>query len=77
VRRPARGEAVTHRPVRSLRCAPLGLSEGIRAGRWRRQFAERGITRHQAACVIAATTAGINARLATGPHGGPPRAKSL
>jgi predicted nucleic acid-binding protein len=59
-------EAIAQRLVRGLRCAPLGPSEGIRAGRWRRQFAGRGITLHQADCLIAAATAGINARLATG-----------
>ena len=59
-------EAIAQRLVRGLRCAPLGPSEGIRAGRWRRQFAGQGITLHQADCLIAAATAGINARLATG-----------
>ena len=59
-------EAIAQRLVRGLRCAPLGPTEGIRAGRWRRKFAERGVTLHQAACLIAAATAGINARLATG-----------
>lgn len=59
-------EAVAQRLVRGLRCAPLGPSEGIRAGRWRRQFAGRGITLHQADCLIAAAAAGIDARLATG-----------
>jgi len=49
-----------------LRCAPLGPSEGIRAGQWRRQFASRGITLHQADCLIAAATIGIEAHLATG-----------
>lgn len=59
-------EAVAQRLVRGLRCAPLGPSEGIRAGRWRRQFARRGIVLHQADCLIAAAAAGIDARLATG-----------
>ena len=59
-------EAIAQRLVRGLRCAPLGPSEGIRAGRWRRQFAWQGITLHQADCLIAAATAGINAQLATG-----------
>jgi predicted nucleic acid-binding protein len=44
----------------------LGASEGSRAGQWRQQFAGRGITLHQADCLIAAATAGIDARLATG-----------
>ncbi|KAA8956615.1 MAG: type II toxin-antitoxin system VapC family toxin [Mycobacterium sp.] len=59
-------EAPAQRLVHGLRCAPLGPSEGIRAGRWRRQFAGRGITLHQADCLIAAAAAGIDARLATG-----------
>ena len=37
-------EAIAHRLVRGLRCAPLGPSEGSRAGQWRRQFAGQGIT---------------------------------
>src|ERR1700756_183328 len=45
--------------VRGLRCAPLGPSEGIRAGRWRREFAGGRITLHQADCLIAASTARI------------------
>jgi predicted nucleic acid-binding protein len=53
--------------MRGLRCAPLGPSEGSRAGQWRREFAGRGITLHQADCLIAAAAAtGIDARLATG-----------
>lgn len=45
--------------------APLGAAEGIRAGRWRREFAARGITLHQADCLIAAAAHGIAATLAT------------
>ena len=59
-------EAPAQRLVRGLRCAPLGSAEGVRAGSWRRQFAGRGITLHQADCLIAAAAAGIDARLATG-----------
>jgi predicted nucleic acid-binding protein len=59
-------EAAARRLVRGLRCAPLGPAEGIRAGGWRRQLAGRGTTVHQADCLIAAATAGIEARLATG-----------
>ncbi len=46
----------------NIRCS----AEGIRGGQWRRQFAGRGITLHQADCLIAAATAGIEAHLATG-----------
>ena len=59
-------EVLAQRLVRGSGCAPLGPTEGIRAGRWRRQFAGRGITLHQADSLIAAATAGIEARLATG-----------
>lgn len=59
-------EAIAQRLARGLRCAPLGPPEGVRAGRWRRQFAGRGITLHPADCLIAAAAAGVNARLATG-----------
>lgn len=59
-------EVAARRLVRGLRCAPLGASEGIRAGGWRSQFAAWGITLSQADCLIAAAAAGIEARLATG-----------
>src|ERR1051325_9347096 len=45
-------EPVARRLFNGLRLAPLGLSEGIRAGTWRRQFAQRGITVHQGDCLI-------------------------
>lgn len=54
------------RLFRGLRCAPLGVAEGERAGSWRRDFAGRGITLHQADCLIAAAAVGIGATLATG-----------
>ena len=59
-------EPAAQRLMRGLRCAPLGSAEGMRAGAWRRQFAGQGVTLHQADCLIAAATAGIGARLATG-----------
>ncbi|MCE7882531.1 MAG: type II toxin-antitoxin system VapC family toxin [Actinobacteria bacterium ATB1] len=59
-------EHVAGRLVRGLRLAPLGVTEGVRAGSWRRDFARRGITLHQADCLIAAAAVGTDARLATG-----------
>ena len=50
----------------ALRIAPLGRSEGERAGRWRARFAAQGTTLSQADCLIAAAAAGVGARLATG-----------
>lgn len=60
-----REEAVARRLVNGLRLAPLGVTEGIRAGGWRREFAERGVTLHQADCLIAAAALGVGAHLAT------------
>jgi predicted nucleic acid-binding protein len=58
-------EPVAHRLFTGLRIAPLGVTEGSLAGTWRRRFAERGITLHQADCLIAAAALGIDAALAT------------
>ncbi len=58
-------EPVARRLVQALRVAPLGAAEGQRAGRWRRDFAESGITLHQADCLIAAAAVGVGAALAT------------
>lgn len=58
-------ESGAERLFRGLRLAPLGVAEGIRAGSWRRTFAERGVTLHQADCLIAAAAAGVGAALAT------------
>lgn len=49
----------------ALRLAPLGVSEGQRAGLWRREAASQGITLHQADCLIAAAAVGIGAAVAT------------
>ena len=57
--------ARAERLFNGLRLAPLGVAEGIRAGVWRRKFAERGVTLHQADCLIAAAADGIGAPLAT------------
>lgn len=59
-------EQVTGRLMRALRMAPLGLAEGERAGRWRRRYADSGVTLHQADCLIAAAALGVGASLATG-----------
>jgi predicted nucleic acid-binding protein len=58
-------EGVARRLFEGLRLAPLGMTEGIRAGTWRREFAARGVTLHQADCMIAAAAVGIGASLAT------------
>ena len=58
-------EPAARRLFDGLRTAPLGVAEGERAGRWRRAFAGRGITLHQADCLIAAAAVGIGAALAT------------
>jgi predicted nucleic acid-binding protein len=58
-------EPVARGLFNGLRLAPLGLSEGVRAGSWRRQLAHEGVTVHQADCLIAAAALGIGANLAT------------
>jgi predicted nucleic acid-binding protein len=50
----------------AMRLAPLGRAEGELAGRWRRDFARKGITLSQADCLIAAAAVGVGARLASG-----------
>ena len=58
-------EPQARRLFNGLRMAPLGVGEGIRAGVWRREFAARGVTLHQADCLIAAAAVRIGATLAT------------
>lgn len=58
-------ESRVQRLFNGLRLAPLGVTEGKQAGSWRRSFASRGITLHQADCLIAAAATGIGAELAT------------
>lgn len=58
-------EVAVARFLRGLRTVPLGRPEGERAGRWRRAFAERGVTLHQADCLVAAAAVSIDATLAT------------
>lgn len=52
--------------LRGLRIVPLGRDEGRRAGAWRRQHVERGVTLHQADCLVAAAAVTAGATLATG-----------
>ena len=59
-------EAILERFLDGLRLAPIGRAEAELAGRWRRDFASRGVTLGQADCLIAAAAVGIGARLATG-----------
>ena len=58
-------EAVARRLFNGLRLAPLGVAQAIQAGNWRREFAEDGVTLHQADCLIAAAAEGIGATIAT------------
>ena len=58
-------ELQARRLFNGLRLAPLGTNEGRRAGVWRREFASRGVTLHQADCLIAAAAVRIGATLAT------------
>jgi predicted nucleic acid-binding protein len=59
-------EALVMRLLSGLHMAPLGRKEGERAGRWRRDYARRGITLSQGDCLIAAAAVSIGAPLATG-----------
>jgi predicted nucleic acid-binding protein len=59
------GEAAS-RLIEGMLIAPLGRDEGERAGTWRREHAERGLTLSQADCLIAAAANSIAGRLATG-----------
>lgn len=61
-----REREAAERLLSGLRLAPLGRPEGGRAGGWRREHAERGITLSQSDCLIAAGALAVGARLATG-----------
>jgi predicted nucleic acid-binding protein len=50
----------------ALGVLPIRRADGALAGRWRREHAGRGVTLHQADCLIGAAAVGIGARLATG-----------
>ena len=52
--------------VRGFQLVPLGEAEAERAGRWRREFAARGVTLSQADCLIGSATVSAGARLGTG-----------
>lgn len=62
-------EPVVLRFLEGIRLVALGQEEGVRAGRWRRDHARKGITLSQADCLIAAAAVAIDARLATGNPG--------
>lgn len=62
--RPAEQEAVDLL-LSGLRILPVRRAEAERAGRWRREFAARGATLHQADCLIAAVAYSSGGRLAT------------
>lgn len=57
--------SAARRLLTAMRLAPLGTREGEQAGTWRREFAARGVTLHQADCLIAAAALGVGASLAT------------
>jgi predicted nucleic acid-binding protein len=59
-------ETRIRRLLRGLRCVPIGMAEGERAGRWRRDYATRGSTLHQADCLIAAAALSVGSTLVTG-----------
>jgi predicted nucleic acid-binding protein len=62
--RPAEQEAADLL-LTGLRVIPIRRKEAERAGRWRREFASRGITLRQADCLIAAAAYDAGGRLAT------------
>lgn len=58
--------AAAERLFGGLTVVAIGHAEGRQAGVWRAHFAERGLTLHQADCLIAAAAASSGATLATG-----------
>lgn len=50
----------------AVRVLPVREGDGRRAGAWRRDFAARGTTLHQADCLVAAVALSAGAPLATG-----------
>lgn len=63
--RPHEAEAA-ERLLQGLHVARLGRLEGIRAGAWRRQSTQRGMTLSQSDCLVGAAAVSAGARLATG-----------
>ena len=59
-------EKTITRFLRGMRLAPIGLEEAERAGGWRREHAQRGVTLSQSDCLIAAAAVGVGIPLATG-----------
>jgi predicted nucleic acid-binding protein len=59
-------ESTVSRFLSGFRVAPLRRAEGELAGRWRRDYARKGLTLSQADCMIAAAAVGVGARLASG-----------
>jgi predicted nucleic acid-binding protein len=59
-------ETAVMRLLSGFQLAPLGRAEGMRAGRWRHDYAREGVVLSQADCLIAAAALGVGARLATG-----------
>ncbi len=63
--RPSEATAA-HQLVAGLRVLPIGEPEAWLAGRWRQEYAKRGVTLWQADCLIAATARTARAVLVTG-----------
>ena len=57
-------ERRTAHVLTSFQVAPLGITEGMLAGVWAREYAREGV--HQSDCLIAAAAVGVGARIATG-----------
>jgi hypothetical protein len=62
----AHEEEAVSRFIGALRLAPIGRKEAERAGRWRRRYADRGVTLSQSDCLIAAAAVGAGLPVATG-----------
>ena len=58
-------ERALSRLIHGLAVVPLLAAEGERAGRWRRDFAAKGVTLSQPDCLIAAAAVTVGVPLAT------------